>query len=143
VRLVTAIVKSGFWILVYYCRASLYPFHVGSSSLESLNSTNPSWRLGEFTIQNTASKSINNESSEFQARYLSCHKILCNWRERWRERERGRAREALISSQEGERKYRPTSDRSHNDVAYMSVFSLVLFIVAVSTARLFEISVNG
>jgi len=125
-----------FWIFVNYCRASLHSFYVLSSSLESLNSTNPSWRLSEFTIDNTASKSINNESSEFQARYLSCHKILCNWRERERERE------TLISSQEGERKYRPTSDRSHSNTAHMSVSILALFIVAVSTARLLEISLN-
>jgi len=60
-----------------------------------------------------------------------------------RDGERESAREALISSQEGDRKYRPTSDRSHSHVVYMSVSSLALFIVAVSTARLFEMSVKG
>jgi hypothetical protein len=51
-------------------------------------------------------------------------------------------KEALISRQEGGRKYRPTSDRSHSDMAHMSVSSLASFIVAVSTAKLFEMSVN-
>jgi hypothetical protein len=60
-----------------------------------------------------------------------------------REEERGRKeREALISCQEGERKYRPTSDRSHSDMAHMNVSILALFIVAVSTSRLLEISLN-
>jgi hypothetical protein len=58
------------------------------------------------------------------------------------ERQRERAREALISSQEGERKYRPTSDRSHSEMAHMIISSLALFIFAVSSAKLFEISVN-
>jgi hypothetical protein len=53
-----------------------------------------------------------------------------------------REKDAPISSQEGEKKYRPTSDRSHSDMAHMSVSSLVSFIVAVSTARLFEMSMN-
>jgi hypothetical protein len=123
-----------FWVLVSYCRASLHSFYLLSSSFESLNSTNPSWRLSEFTIQNAASKSINNESSDFQARYLSCHKVLCNWREVERERKRrsilyqtGRERESI-----GQR----------IDVTHMSVSNLALFIVPVSTARLFDMSVN-
>jgi hypothetical protein len=56
-------------------------------------------------------------------------------------RERESDKEALISNQEGE-KYRPTSDRSHSDMTHMNISSFASLIIAVSTARLLETSVN-